>query len=112
MRWRACPYGTHTYRRPLSHGHRYEIDEPSTFVAKLMPALKMTFHVAKALNLGLNIAKCIFPAVPSIPQEFMDKAEDLANSLVAPGKAEDFACIKASEILPPFNQISACLCLK
>lgn len=56
--------------------------------------LQVSLTVAKIANVGLGIAGCFFPGVPSIPDEVLVKGDDILAGLDHKSSAEDFACIQ------------------
>lgn len=56
----------------------------------------MSLTVAKIANIGLGIAGCFFPGIPTIPDDVLAKGDDILAGLDHKSSAEDFACIQGA----------------
>jgi hypothetical protein len=79
--------------RPVGDG--YAIEKREEWTVKLLPALKVSFQVARAYNLAAGLGRFMFPVLPVIPPDLMDAGDELLRSLKGvKSSVEDFACIK------------------
>lgn len=52
--------------------------------------------MVKIANIGMGIAGCFFPGIPTIPDEVLAKGDDILSGLDHKSSAEDFACIQGA----------------
>jgi hypothetical protein len=59
-----------------------------------MSGVQVSLTVAKIANVGLGLASCFFPGIPTIPDDLLAKGSDILAGLDHKSSAEDFACIQ------------------
>jgi hypothetical protein len=64
---------------------------------------QVSLTVAKIANVGLGLASCFFPGIPTIPDDVLAKGSDILAGLDHKSSAEDFACIQVSVGRSAFN---------
>ncbi|KAG2485356.1 hypothetical protein HYH03_015937 [Edaphochlamys debaryana] len=89
------------YMRPVAEGYAVDRPDASSFCARLLPALQVSYALLQSYNLAAAVARFVFPMLPVVPEDLMQGAQALLASLrrVKTGSLDDFACIKVGVAL-------------